>query len=345
MARPTVEPASPSTLAPALLRWIAAPAPAGGGGDLALLVDDPDDAELDELPITARALALLLDTAADLAAEPHVALRLPGELPYRRYDAVALAARAASSPADVLRMHARWSALVFPRLEAAVTETVDATGARALAFEARIAGHPRGLGLRVDEYVLALLLGRARLSSPVSIATTAARPRDIAPMHAAFGTDEIAFGAERAGFVVRADDAERPLPGGGDPALVATAEQLADVALGAAPRADAFRETVAAKIAAALAASSDASADAIAALLHMSGRTLQRRLESEHTRFGEVLDTVREKRARALLADPSMGLAEVAYRSGFADLATFSRAFKRWTGIPPGAFRSLRDPR
>jgi AraC-like DNA-binding protein len=80
-------------------------------------------------------------------------------------------------------------------------------------------------------------------------------------------------------------------------------------------------------------------ATAVAALLHMSVRTFQRRLDDEGTTFSELYDRARELRARRLLEGSSLPLAEIAYRSGFADLATFSRAFKRWTGVPPGAFR------
>ena len=82
-----------------------------------------------------------------------------------------------------------------------------------------------------------------------------------------------------------------------------------------------------------------ANIDEAAAALRMSTRTLQRRLEHEGTRFSEVLDTVRADVARHLLSDPELPLAEIAYRLGFADLATFSRAFKRWTGKPPGTWR------
>ncbi len=71
----------------------------------------------------------------------------------------------------------------------------------------------------------------------------------------------------------------------------------------------------------------------------MSARTLQRRLEEEGTRFSEVLDRVRLEAARAALSDPDTTLTDVAYRLGFGDLATFSRAFKRWTGKPPGQWR------
>jgi AraC-like DNA-binding protein len=79
--------------------------------------------------------------------------------------------------------------------------------------------------------------------------------------------------------------------------------------------------------------------DAVAAALHMSPRTLQRRLEQSGTRYSEVLDDVREAQARAWLSDRTLSLGEIGYRLGFSDLATFSRAFKRWTGKPPGTWR------
>jgi AraC-like DNA-binding protein len=281
-------------------------------------------------------LAAVLDGAAELLAEPHVALRLPGELVYRRYDAVALAAQAAPTPEAVLAVHSRWSALVFPQLvaEVMVAENVS--------LRARIEGHPRGLGPRVDEYLIALFLFRCRRGielSPLRVSMTSARPRDVAPLYAAFGTREIVFGEERCGVELSVEDAHRALPGG-DPALFATAEHLASASLGSTPRPGALRDSVAAKIEAAL--PGVVSAEDVANRLHMSARTLQRRLESEGTRFTEVLDAVRERCARRLLAQLELPLAEVAYRAGFADLATFSRAFKRWTGIPPGAFRRTR---
>jgi AraC-like DNA-binding protein len=84
-----------------------------------------------------------------------------------------------------------------------------------------------------------------------------------------------------------------------------------------------------------------AGADAaeVAETMHMSVRTLQRRLEEEGTRFGAVLDRARLELARTALSNPSATLTEVAFRLGFGDLATFSRAFKRWTGMPPGQWR------
>jgi AraC-like DNA-binding protein len=71
----------------------------------------------------------------------------------------------------------------------------------------------------------------------------------------------------------------------------------------------------------------------------MSARTLQRRLGEAGAQFSEVLDAVRADEAKRALAGSDAPIAEIAWRLGFADLATFSRAFKRWTGQPPGTFR------
>ncbi|MDI1480323.1 helix-turn-helix transcriptional regulator [Polyangium sp. y55x31] len=73
----------------------------------------------------------------------------------------------------------------------------------------------------------------------------------------------------------------------------------------------------------------------------MSPRTLQRRLDAEGVRFSELLDGAREEMARRWVTEPSTTLADVAARLGFSDVATFGRAFKRWTGMPPGTYRKL----
>lgn len=288
--------------------------------------------------MTASALATMLAVTAELVAEPHLGLRLPAELPFRRYDAGALAARVAATPKDTLSAIARFAPLVFPRLEAKVVES-----SHELRFHARLAGAPRGLGHHVDEYVLAFALGHCRRGGaqvvPQRVWLTSPRPPgDLGPLVRAMGTDEIELGAEDTGFALGSGEGAIALPSF-DPMLVAAAEQLASAALASAPRAGALAATVAAKIEEAL--PGEVTADAIAGAMKMSGRTLQRRLEDEGARFSMVLDEVRERAAKKLLGDRTLPLAEVAYRLGFSDLATFSRAFKRWTGVPPGAYRRI----
>ncbi|RDS98780.1 AraC family transcriptional regulator, partial [Burkholderia contaminans] len=75
-------------------------------------------------------------------------------------------------------------------------------------------------------------------------------------------------------------------------------------------------------------------------LMNTGPRTLKRRLHGEGTTFRALLAQARGAMAETLLGDARLSLAEVAERLGFSDLSSFSQAFKRWYGVPPGAYRS-----
>jgi AraC-like DNA-binding protein len=83
----------------------------------------------------------------------------------------------------------------------------------------------------------------------------------------------------------------------------------------------------------------DPTLERVAGRMGMSGRTLQRRLDEQSLRFGELVDEVRSALAKAYLQDRQMALCEVAFLLGFADQSAFGRAFKRWTGVTPGRWR------
>ena len=78
---------------------------------------------------------------------------------------------------------------------------------------------------------------------------------------------------------------------------------------------------------------------AIAARLHMSARSLQRRLQDEDTRFTEVLSDLRRELALRYLQDRRISIGEVGFLLGFLDVTAFHRAFKRWTGRTPAEHR------
>ncbi len=82
----------------------------------------------------------------------------------------------------------------------------------------------------------------------------------------------------------------------------------------------------------------------IARRLGMSGRSLQRRLQEHGASFADVVDVTRRQLALEHLVSDDRTLCEVAFLTGFSDASAFTRAFRRWTGETPGAYR-LRSAR
>ncbi len=80
--------------------------------------------------------------------------------------------------------------------------------------------------------------------------------------------------------------------------------------------------------------------DNIAARLNMTSRTLRRKLTAEGSRFQQIKDNIRRDQAINLIEDSSLTLAQIAAQLGFTEPATFTRAFKQWTGVPPSIYRN-----
>ena len=83
------------------------------------------------------------------------------------------------------------------------------------------------------------------------------------------------------------------------------------------------------------------SAPEIAKTLHMSERTLRRRLKAESTSYQAIVDDVRNHLAQQYLTDTTLGVAEVGALISFEDTANFRHAFRKWNGITPAQFRVL----
>jgi AraC-like DNA-binding protein len=71
----------------------------------------------------------------------------------------------------------------------------------------------------------------------------------------------------------------------------------------------------------------------------ISVRSLRRKLEAEQTSLSTLHDAVLYERARVLLARPTLRMHEVADALGYYEVSSFQRAFKRWAGVAPGAYR------
>ena len=80
--------------------------------------------------------------------------------------------------------------------------------------------------------------------------------------------------------------------------------------------------------------------DWVAAKLGTTRRSLQRRLREHGTSFNRLVDDTLCRRAKQLLAQGTIPVTDIALQLGYSDPAHFTRAFRRWTGVAPTAYRT-----
>lgn len=82
--------------------------------------------------------------------------------------------------------------------------------------------------------------------------------------------------------------------------------------------------------------------DSLAEKLHMSTRTLRRRLKAEGSSYRQLLEEIRFELAREYLKETELPLDEISFLLGYTEPGTFSHAFRRWSGQPPSVYRKNR---
>ena len=86
-----------------------------------------------------------------------------------------------------------------------------------------------------------------------------------------------------------------------------------------------------------------AQASAVAKALHLSVRTLSRRLAREDTTFADIVDQVRRSLALRYLKEPGFSMSHIAWLLGYEQASSFNHAFQRWTGRSPSESRKPRS--
>ncbi len=86
--------------------------------------------------------------------------------------------------------------------------------------------------------------------------------------------------------------------------------------------------------------SGEPSVGSIAKQLNMSSRTLQRKLSEADTTYEKLVDETRRDMALRYVEATDKSIIEIAFMLGFANQSAFTRAFKRWTGLPPSGYRA-----
>jgi AraC-like DNA-binding protein len=144
-------------------------------------------------------------------------------------------------------------------------------------------------------------------------------------------------GAHKNALVFRAADAQRPFVTRNAELLAMLAPQFEE-ALKQANGEENFAERVRGAIQQKLTGRRPTIED-IANALHISSRTLQRRLQDDGSSFQRVLEEARHHLARHYLNNSVLELNEAAYLLGYEDSNSFVRAFRSWEGIPPARWR------
>ena len=124
-----------------------------------------------------------------------------------------------------------------------------------------------------------------------------------------------------------------------DPALSRWLERQASEILARLPADGDVRDEVRSVLSTQL-TSGEMRIDVVARRLATTPRTLQRRLARAGTSFDALCDDARKQAARTYLADTTLTIAEVTYLLGYSEPTAFHRAFRRWHGTTPQAFRA-----
>jgi AraC-like DNA-binding protein len=277
----------------------------------------------------------LMNRCVELTGDESFGLQAAEQLQPQVLHALGLAWLASDTVYDGLRRLARFGKLVSTALDLQIREEgelVHIDLGRNVELE-NIAYANRDFGVGVVVRMSQLTLGE--FLAPVRVAIERPVPEDpsrweyMLATHVAFDTTATTVSWSRV-------DIMEPLVTG-DPALARVNDEQTQAYLDSFLAQTTSREVVD-KIIEQL-PDGPPSQQQIASSLHISNRTLQRKLKDEGTSFMDLLQDTRLQLARKYLRQPNRSVVETSYLLGFSEPSTFSRAFKRWTGVAPAEFR------
>lgn len=176
--------------------------------------------------------------------------------------------------------------------------------------------------------------------SPLEVGFAYPRPMSSRLHRTIFGCP-VLFGQPETSISISAEMLELPLPGA-NPSLVKLLESLADQRSDEPTPPGDLRTLLRRHIAASL-RSGTPQLDSAARALGLSPRTLRRRLQALGTSFQAEVVVVRRNLAQQYLLRSDSSIQEISLALGFTKVTAFHRAFKRWTGLTPFAFRTTRE--
>jgi AraC-like DNA-binding protein len=237
----------------------------------------------------------------------------------------------------------RYSRLIGDR---GMTEIEDTRQGLKVRFSAK-RGNPAVVPVAavLVDIVMALLFDLCRMNAgaalrPVAVTLRRAKP-DPADAYARFFGCPVQFGGPENAFVLSVNDADRPLPSA-NRQLAATFDRMLTEELARLDKSDVVSQCRAAVLE--YLSSGEGSAEEAAKQLHMSPRTLQRKLADANTTYLQLVDDTRKDLALRYIEDPRRSITDITFSLGFSQPSAFTRAFRRWTGHSPSDYRATRPP-
>ncbi|NWB31778.1 AraC family transcriptional regulator [Pseudomonas gingeri] len=293
------------------------------------LMDDPNA----RYPLSAT--TRLWQLAVTASGDPAIGLRVSRFVSPTTFHALGYALVASGSLREVFERIVRYHQVVSDALELELSREGECYRFRLQVPKDSPAPAPEAIDAFAAIYVRTCRNRLGREYAPLAVHLRRPEPADPKPWHTVFRAP-VFFAAEEdrlefacADFDSHLDDANPELAEHNEAVLNRTLAQLKPLTWERK-----VRQAIEAQL-----PEGEPSAERIAQALHLSLRSLQRHLADEGCRYDTLLNECRENLALLHLRDPQCSLSEVSYLLGFADTSSFSRAFKRWTGITPGQFR------
>jgi len=285
-------------------------------------------------------LFALWRAVGEVSTDPSIGLLLGTETKTERFHPIGLAALSSENFGSAIDQMARYKQLTCP--EEILQEKNDEEWS--IQFRWLLADEVEPPVL--IECCFAWVLSTARVGtgtriSPVRVEFVQPRAH-VKTIERHFGCP-VVFGTPRNAIIFRATDANRPFVTRNAELLGILAPQF-DEELKEENGDENFIERVRIAIQQRLTGRRPTIED-IADALHISSRTLQRRLQDDGSSFQRVLEEARHQLARHYLNNSVLELNEAAYLLGYEDGNSFVRAFRTWEGVPPARWREQQRAR
>jgi AraC-like DNA-binding protein len=290
----------------------------------------------EKILLTTEEMFSLYRGISEVSKDPAIGLKLGTEERVERYDPVAIAALYTRSFRDALQRLARYKQLTCPE----EIRLVERGGEFLVQFIWLLADQPEPT-LLVDA-CFAWIVGIGRRGTGLSVNPKRVefqRPEKHRKMHEAHFRCPVNFDARQNVLVFSKADIDRPFLTHNADLLALVAPQLeAELTRQLAQKT--ISEQVKGIMKKLLAGRRPALQD-VARELHLSTRTLQRRLTDEGVTFQQLMEGARRELAQHYLLHSSLELSETAYLLGYEDANSFFRAFHHWVGTSPAEWRTV----